>query len=625
MSQPGASDKSFDSADAAGAGMIRPPHRTRTWAIGFLLSAIAVGGFCWFAKGRGWKTWVLETAFPKPAKVTSTRPADGDQNVLLNEFVAVDVTLPRFRSGIDPASLTGDSVKLYRAHDQKRVEAHVNTSGAGDAIVLQPRDLLEPGTLYTFEVTPGVRDTMGTVFQPYKMSFTTSTIHKTVEFPAAFEKVPLQHDQAIFTCLAMGPDNKLYASTVDGRIIRWELNENQTLGAAQTIQTILAANKGPRMVVGIRFDPTSTADNLILWFTHGILGESGVADFTSSLSRISGPNLQTYQDIVVGLPRAHKDHLCMQLDFGPDGCIYFNQGSNSGLGAPDSKWAMRSERLLTAAMLRVDPKLITQPPLDVHSGQQYDPLAPNPAVMIYATGIRLGYDTLWHSSGHLYTAVNGSAAHANTPGSGLVNDDEQDKRTFRIDVAQRGPLARREVPALTDVAARPDYLFRVEKGGYYGHPNPRRHEFVLDGGNPTAGVDMAEVTEYPVGTQPDRNWRKPALIFGKNISPNGMIEYTSDRFGGALKGKILITRYSGGDDIVALTIGPDGLVTEMIVGIAGLRQFMDPLDLTLDSRTGALYVSEYRGSKITLMRPLKQPSATAVILKIDPNTRQPLR
>ena len=31
-----------------------------------------------------------------------------------------------------------------------------------------------------------------------------------------------------------------------------------------------------------------------------------------------------------------------------------------------------------------------------------------------------------------------------------------------------------------------DYLLRVEKGGYYGHPNPARAEYVLNGGNPTA-------------------------------------------------------------------------------------------------------------------------------------------
>jgi glucose/arabinose dehydrogenase len=600
-------------------------QRGKKWIVGFVVFAVVIGGLCWYAKGRGWKTYILETLFPKPAKVTKTRPGDGDTNVLLNEFIGADVSLPRFRSGVDPKTLSSDTVKLYRSSDGKAVEAHVNTSGAGDAIVLQPRELLEPGTQYTFEVTPGVMDTLGTKFDPYKMSFTTSTIHKTVEFPAAFEKVPLQHEEAIYTCLTFGPDHKLYASTVDGRIIRWKLNDDGTLSEPQTIQTILAANKGPRMVVGIKFDPTSTADNPTLWFTHGILGESGVADFTSALSKIWGKDLENYQDIVIGLPRAHKDHLCMQLDFGPDGCIYFNQGSNSGLGAPDKKWAMRAERLLTAAMLRVDPKLITKPPLDVHSGQQYDPMAPNPAVMIYATGIRLGYDTLWHSSGNLYTAVNGSAAHANTPGSNNVDRDDPDKRLFRIDVKSGEPYQGPEVPALKDISARPDFLFKVDKGGYYGHPNPRRMEFVLDGGNPTAGEDLAETPEYPVGTQPDRNWRKPALVFGKNISPNGMIEYKSDAFAGALKGKLLITRYSGGDDVVALTIAPDGSVTEMIVGITGLRQFLDPLDITHDPRTGAIYVSEYRGSKITLLRPSTQPSNSAVILKIDPNTRQPLR
>ena len=52
-----------------------------------------------------------------------------------------------------------------------------------------------------------------------------------------------------------------------------------------------------------------------------------------------------------------------------------------------------------------------------------------------------------------------------------------------------------------------DWLFKIVKGGYYGHPNPTRGEYVLDGGNPTAGADPFEFTEYPVGTQPDANYR----------------------------------------------------------------------------------------------------------------------
>ena len=39
-----------------------------------------------------------------------------------------------------------------------------------------------------------------------------------------------------------------------------------------------------------------------------------------------------------------------QIAFGPDGCVYWSQGSHTAMGAPDQKWGgNRVERLLSAA------------------------------------------------------------------------------------------------------------------------------------------------------------------------------------------------------------------------------------------------------------------------------------
>ena len=104
-----------------------------------------------------------------------------------------------------------------------------------------------------------------------------------------------------------------------------------------------------------------------------------------------------------------------------------------------------------------------------------------------------------------------------------------------------------------------DFLFRVVKNGYYGHPNPTRCEWVLNGGNPTSGADTAEVPQYPAGTQPDRNWRGAAYDFGLHYSPDGAVEYKGNAFGGLLNGQILVARYSAGDDIIALMPGGTSL------------------------------------------------------------------
>src|SRR5690348_14270310 len=78
--------------------------------------------------------------------VRFTRPARQETNVPPSAFVAADVNLPNEGHGIDPASMNGGEVKLFRTSDHQPVAANVNTSGAGDAIVLQPVDLLDPNT-----------------------------------------------------------------------------------------------------------------------------------------------------------------------------------------------------------------------------------------------------------------------------------------------------------------------------------------------------------------------------------------------------------------------------------------------------------------------------------------------
>ena len=122
--------------------------------------------------------------------------------------------------------------------------------------------------------------------------------------------------------------------------------------------------------------------------------------------------------------------------------------------------------------------------------------------------------------------TNGANQGGNTPAS---PDPLPASCLTRVDSATNGPYTGPQVPGLSNVAQmQNDFLFRVVQNGYYGHPNPQRCEWVLNGGNPTAGTDTAEVTAYPTGTQPDRNWRGAAFDFGLHRSPDGVIEYRSD-------------------------------------------------------------------------------------------------
>jgi hypothetical protein len=555
--------------------------------------------------------WVtIRTAQPA---VVSVNPPDGATNVSENASISTNVLRLPY-SGINNATITSSSVFLTENATGVVVPSNANGTGGGDAITLVPSSALKLSTTYKFHVTSGVKDLSGNSFVPYSSIFTTSSTDTNNTGIGQFEKVNLPNAVGRHSSLAMGPDGKLYALSIDGVIKRFAINADGTLGTPQLIYSLQDASgtRTPRLSVGFAFDPSATAANLVAWVTHDTYVFTSAPDWDGKLTKLSGSNLQTVQNVLINLPRSARDHVTNSIAFGPDGALYFNQGSTSAMGRADQTWGNRNEHLLSAAVLRLDlSKLGTTLPLNVKTsegGGTYNPYAANAPLTIYASGVRNAYDLVWHSNGSLYVPTNGSAAGGNTPAS--VNG------TLRPDgTTYNGPV----VPALTSVQqTQDDYLFRVVKGGYYGHPNPQRGEYAMNGGNPTSGIDNAEVTAYPVGTMPDVNWRGSAFDFKNNASPNGVIEYKSNTFNGALKGKLLVVRYSQHDDIITLTPAADGNIASEIEGnfIPGFSGFIDPLDLTEDVRNGNIYVSEYGGDsgKITLLRPTTANPASAQML-----------
>jgi chitodextrinase len=508
--------------------------------------------------------------------------------------------------------VTAQSVRLVKASDGQAVAGTRGTSGGGDTVTFTPTAALEANTAYRFEVSDQLHDLSGASFVPFAGTFTTGTRLSddgTGESSAAFTKVTLPTATAPqyhgFTSLAFGPDGKLYGARNDGQIRRWAVNADGTLGDPELIDSLTQKEGGSRLLIGMRFDPSSTPANPVAWVSHTTYGFDGMPDWGGKITRLSGANLQNVQDYVVGLPRSARDHVTNGIDIGPDGALYFTQGSNSAMGRADSSWGNRPERLLNAAVLRLDPTKVTNAPVDVKTeeGGSYNPFAAGAPLTVFASGVRNAYDLAWHSNGQLYVPTNGSAAGGNTPATPSPLPASCQKRldggTFT------GPSA----PALTGVSqTQHDFLFRAVQGGYYGHPNPTRCEWTLNGGNPTSGSDAGQVDAYPAGTQPDPNWRGAAFDFGLNKSPNGVTEYrNASVFGGSLAGKLLVLRYSNNDDVIALT--PGGQNKDIVAsqtGIPGTSGFKDPLDIVEQPGTGNLYVSEYdqlgSGPKITLLK-----------------------
>ncbi len=523
--------------------------------------------------------------------------------------------------GIDNSTITPASVKLYQVSGTAasvEVPAKVNGTGGGDAIILTPQSSLLPNTTYRFVVTDSVKSAAGFSFIPRETVFTTGNYQAGPTLPVSFEKVRLAGTGGErYTSLAIGPDRKLYALRLDGTLKRFPLLADGTLGAPQTVST-LRTKYGPRMAVGLAVDPTSTPAAPTLWVSHCSNRQLDEAPlFEGKISRLTGVNLETETLIVDNLPRSRKDHLVNSIAFRPGEpqVLYINQGGNTATGSLDSTWE-REEALLSAAVLKLDlrklptalpldaattdrPEVINNAPADSYRmpDSTYNPYAGNSPLTIYASGVRNAFDLVWHSNGFLYVPTNGSNYDGNTPAS--VPGTRRPDGTF---------YGGAPVPASAQVSKQRDWLFKIDPNhqvngkdyhGYYGHPNALRGEYALNRG-------YADNGQYPPDQAADANYMGAAYDFGFNKSPNGVIEYRSNTFNGALKGKLLVCRYSNHDDIVVLEPGTDGNVvpdkayTDCVNGVPGLVGFTDPLDLVEDPLTGNLYVSEFSEWKSAL-------------------------
>ena len=152
-----------------------------------------------------------QTEADRPS-ITGSYPANGASNIAPDAFIAADLFFPVAGAVIDPSTLNSNNVRLIRTRDSAIIAGVPKTDGAAGVIVIKPADLLDPNTTYRFEVTTGLRDTVGNAFQPFSSTFTTGAIGAFTDPNIAFEKVPLPTTQGNkYTCVTFGPDGRLYA------------------------------------------------------------------------------------------------------------------------------------------------------------------------------------------------------------------------------------------------------------------------------------------------------------------------------------------------------------------------------------------------------------------------------
>ncbi|UZE94367.1 Kelch repeat-containing protein [Alkalimarinus alittae] len=379
------------------------------------------------------------------------------------------------------------------------------------------------------------------------------------------------------TSMVWAPDGRLYVTELFGTIHALTYDNNLNV-IDDEILNGLTDKHGGRLTLGITLhhDNISDPNDFSLWVSHSSPSvDNGLAN-SGTVTKLSGPGFTVAEDIITGLPRAKANHAPNSLHFGPDDRLYIAIGGNTGAGAPvtvPTEFGDREEQPLSAALVVAD---VFSPSFDGSCANNSDIYGPAPCdVMTYSTGLRNTYDFVFHSSGHVYAPDNGLGVTGAFPAqpypdcSGFASADPWN-------AGGQNPLEQ------------PDLLQRLQEGKFYGHPNPSIDECIFKDGS------------YQ-GVTPSLNYEPPMAIMGSHTSSNGIIEYKSNTACGQLKGNLLITNYSLGDNIVRVVLNEtgDGVVyQDSLVG-----SFNDPLTLS-ENTTGDLFVAEFGNGKITSLRPI---------------------
>ena len=410
-------------------------------------------------------TFECKTALPQtPTKVVQISPRDGATNV--NQQNTVEI---HFSNGLKLTTIHSNSIRLLNAAALP-VRSRLGSDIEADVVHIQPADRLTPHTSYTVEVNGALVDKEGVPVAPFRSSFTTGAEVPPTLHGQGFQFAKTKVDEEPGpTAIAVGPDGHVYVATYYGSFYR--LRINPTTGLSVGKEKLLTL-PGTRKILGLVFDPQATATNLAAWLTSDERKAENldVGTFSGTVSKLSIPaagrsGSATETRYIVGLPSGW--HPLNGCTFGPDKRLYISVGSMNRLGDDP----VRPETPLSAALVVAD---VRSPgfnggrlPLNVQTTApvNYDPSAASAPLELYATGFREMYRPCWHSNGNLYGGVN------------------QNDGTGRADTPS-GP----GVPSLHSVFPDED-LVRIVQGGYYGHPNPSRKQYVLLGGNPTAGLD----------------------------------------------------------------------------------------------------------------------------------------
>ncbi|MDP3767095.1 MAG: flexitail domain-containing putative surface protein, partial [Dehalococcoidia bacterium] len=269
---------------------------------------------------------------------------------------------------------------------------------------------------------------------------------------------------------------------------------------------------------------------------------------------------------ITGLPSSAPfyNHLTNGLTFDDQGRLFIAQGSSTDTGLAGSNYW--PETPLSAAILMADihssgfDGAITYSPAGSPANDNVDQVGGD--VDVYAPGVRNPYDLVIHSNGYIYATDNGATGVATSTGCATSGGSTSTS----------------------------DELNLIEQGNYYGFPNRNR------------GLGIPDARQCVYHAPQEGNgvgFTGPINILPSHCSCDGIIEYTSAAFGGALQGNLMHVEWTFGR-ITRTVLAPNGRsVTSTSTLASALNQ---PLDLT-QGADGTIYVAEFGDGEVTFFAP----------------------
>ncbi|HIK59973.1 MAG TPA: choice-of-anchor D domain-containing protein [Planctomycetes bacterium] len=380
------------------------------------------------------------------------------------------------------------------------------------------------------------------------------------------------------TCGVFHPNGKFYVGLLDGRIAELSFDENWYLQGPGIVLHLGVSSLTNFDLCGITVnpydDPTGPVKLYVGHGEHWLNGGgsfSGPSPFTGQVSVLVGPNFDSPQTLIEGLPTSNHDHGVNGLVFDHNGDLLICMGGNTNAGVNHTAIGDLDESPLSGAILKALTSRsnfngsvsyldrVTGSPVTDQVLAENTDVAPGVDVFSFAHGLRNGFNLALTTSGSLYATDNGP--------------------NYGFGYESTGPNSDTGSHGNAD-----DELLWIEEGSYYGHPNRSR-----------GFLDPRQYV-YRDTLEPESGDFSQHLIELAS-SVDGVEEYRATTFGGQIRGWLVVQQWDVGQILVEL--GEEGQSVESTQWISPAT---DGLNLAVGPG-GTIVAVDFSNDRLRFLRP----------------------